>query len=112
MICQKNILENMLGDTISPQQYAGIVHDSLEHHRKLLKYFQDHKNNNFDSSLNVDNKNIKSDLDLETLEKLIHPIDDEFEVFIQRKIEDLEKLKTKNVKIIGNRKNINTNTLT
>ena len=42
MTCQKNILENMLGDTISPQQYAGMVHDSLEHHRKLQKYFQDH----------------------------------------------------------------------
>ena len=42
MFCKKNILENMLGDKISPQQYAGMVHDSLEHHRKLLKYFQDH----------------------------------------------------------------------
>ena len=41
MYCQKNILENMLGDQISLQQYAAIVKDSIDHHRKLQKYFQD-----------------------------------------------------------------------
>jgi hypothetical protein len=41
MFCKKNILENMLGDQITPQQYAGIVKDSIDHHRKLQKYFQD-----------------------------------------------------------------------
>ena len=106
---QKNRTENYFtNDSISTLNIGSIKSIEWED----MKYFQDHKNNNFDSSLNVDNKNIKSDLDLETLEKLIHPIDDEFEVFIQRKIEDLEKLKTKNDKKIGNKKNINTNTYT
>ena len=41
MFCKKNILENMLGDQISPSQYANIVKDSIDHHRKLQKYFQD-----------------------------------------------------------------------
>ena len=42
MICKKSVLESMLGDKISPQQYVRIVFNSLEHHRKLQKYFQDH----------------------------------------------------------------------
>jgi hypothetical protein len=41
MVCKKQILENMLGDQINPQQYAAIVKDSIDHHRKLQKYFQD-----------------------------------------------------------------------
>ena len=41
MVCKKKILENMLGDQINPQQYAAIVKDSIDHHRKLQKYFQD-----------------------------------------------------------------------
>ena len=40
MFCKKNILENMLGDQITPQQYAGIVKYSIDHHRKLQKYFR------------------------------------------------------------------------
>ena len=60
--------------------------------------------NNNDLSLNKNNKN--NDLNLKNLEKLIHPIDNEFEIFIQNKIKDLEKLKKENKNISKNDINI------
>ena len=73
------------------------------------QYNSIHKNNiNFDSTLNKNrNKNTDLDFNLKNLEKLIHPIDDEFEQFIQNKIENLEKLKYNNNKIIENNNIIN-----
>ena len=62
---------------------------------------------NFDSSLNnkYNNQKQNKDLNLNNLEKLIHPIDDEFEKFIQKKIEDLEKLKKTNKNNLKNNEN-------
>ena len=77
-----------------------------------LNYIQTQKSEiNFDSSLNNKNNSQNTDLNLNlnNLEKLIHPIDDDFEKFIQNKIEDLEKLKTpkNNLKNNGNSNSIN-----
>ena len=77
-----------------------------------INYIQTQKSEiNFDSSLNNKNNSQNTDLNLNlnNLEKLIHPIDDDFEKFIQNKIEDLEKLKTpkNNLKNNGNSNSIN-----
>lgn len=66
---------------------------------------------NLDTSLNnkYNNQNTDLNLNINNLEKLIHPIDEEFEKFIQNKIEDLEKLKSYNIINLKNNGNsINT----
>lgn len=65
--------------------------------------------NNYDATLNDKYLNEHNYVNIQRLQQLIHPIDDEFDIFIQNKIENLEKLKcaheSKNV--FGNNKKNN-----
>ena len=66
--------------------------------------------NNYDAPLNDKYLNEHNYVNIQRLQQLIHPIDDEFDIFIQNKIENLEKLKcaheSKNV-FRNNKKNNN-----
>lgn len=66
--------------------------------------------NNYDATLNDKYLNEHNYVNIQRLQQLIHPIDDEFDIFIQNKIENLEKLKcaheSKNV-FRNNKKNNN-----
>ena len=49
--------------------------------------------NNYDTTLKDKYLNEHNYVNIQRLQQLIHPIDDEFDIFIQNKIENLEKLK-------------------
>ena len=94
---QKNRSENyFVNDSISSLNIGSLK--SMEWDD--IKNIQEAKNDiNFDISLNSSYRG-RNDINIKNLEKLIHPIDDEFDKFIQKKIEDLEKLRYKNDKKI------------
>ena len=102
-ILQRNRKDNYFSnDTISTLNIASLK--SMEWDD--INNIQTQKSEiNLDSSLNNKyyNQNIDINLNLDNLQKLIHPIDDEFEIFIKNKIEELEKLK------IGNKNNLQNN---
>ena len=106
-ILQRNRKDNYFSnDTISTLNIASLK--SMEWDD--LNNIQTQKSeSNFDSSLNnkYNNQNTDLNLNLNNLEKLIHPIDDDFEKFIQNKIEDLEKLKKPNKNNLKNNGNTN-----
>ena len=105
---QKNRSENyFVNDSISSLNIGSLK--SMEWDD--IKNIQEAKNDiNFDISLNSSYRG-RNDINIKNLEKLIHPIDDDFDKFIQKKIEDLEKLRYKNDKKIflstENKNNIN-----
>ena len=94
---QKNRSENyFVNDSISSLNIGSLK--SMEWDD--IKNIQEAKNDiNFDISLNSSYRG-RNDINIKNLEKLIHPIDDDFDKFIQKKIEDLEKLRYKNDKKI------------
>ena len=105
---QKNRSENyFVNDSISSLNIGSLK--SMEWDD--IKNIQEAKNDiNFDTSLNSSYRG-RNDINIKNLEKLIHPINDDFDKFIQKKIEDLEKLRYKNDKKIflstENKNNIN-----
>ena len=97
-------------DTISTLNIGTLK--SLEWEEEDIKNIPTQKSdNNLDLSLNFKSqkRNQNIELNFKNLEKLIHPIDDEFEKYIQNKIENLEKLKNGNDKNI--KKNVNVNSI-
>ncbi len=103
-ILQKNRRDNYFSnDTISTLNLGSLKSMEWEENINKNSTIKNNVNNN-DLSLNKNNKN--NDLNLKNLEKLIHPIDNEFEIFIQNKIKDLEKLKKENKNISKNDINI------
>ena len=105
---QKNRSENyFVNDSISSLNIGSLK--SMEWDD--IKNIQEAKNDiNFDTSLNSSYRG-RNDINIKNLEKLINPIDDDFDKFIKKKIEDLEKLRYKNDKKIflstENKNNIN-----
>ena len=96
-ILQKNRSDNYFSnDTISTLNLGSLK--SMEWEEDINKNIPTLNNEiNYGVSLNKNNK--KYDLNLKNLEKLISPIDNEFEIFVQNKINDLEKLKNRNKKL-------------
>ena len=89
---QKNRIANYFSNDSLSFLNAGTL-KSMEWDDLKLK-----QNQNNDSTLKNKYKNQNNYINNPKLQKLIHPIDDEFEQFIQNKIENLEKLKTNNKK--------------
>jgi hypothetical protein len=103
-ILQKNRSDNYFSnDTISTLNLGSLK--SMEWEDDINKNIPTLNNEiNYDLSLNKNNQ--KNDLNLKSLEKLISPIDNEFETFVQNKINELEKLKNRNQKLINYNPNI------
>ena len=109
---QKNRLDNYFSnDNISTLNLGSLK--SMEWDDDDIKNSSIQKNSiniNSDSTLNTKyrNQNHNKDLNLNmpNLEKLIHPIDDDFETFIQNKIEQLEILKSGNKILLENNNNL------
>ena len=96
-ILQKSHIDNCFqGDTISTLNLGNLKSTEwddikiIHSHKKDDNILQNSDLNELDNKSEVENNNIY-------LEHLIHPIDDEFENFIQNKIEDLEKLKARKI---------------
>ena len=104
---QKNRIDNYFSNDSLSSLNLGTLQSMEWDDLKLIKT---QKNN---SPLKNKYKNEKNNINLPNLQKLIHPIDDEFEQYIQNKIENLEKLKTnnKNDTIFNNKNNNNINTI-
>ena len=102
---QKNRIDNYFSNDSLSSLNLGTLQSMEWDDLKLIKT---QKNN---SPLKNKYKNEKNNINLPNLQKLIHPIDDEFEQYIQNKIENLEKLKTnnKNDTIFNNKNNNNNN---
>ena len=107
---QKNRLDNYFSNdfaTLNLGSLKSMEWDDDDNRNSIQK---NSININYDSTLNNNyrNQNLNQDLNLnlQNLEQLIHPIDDEFETFIQKKIQQLETLKNGNKILLENNNNI------
>lgn len=97
---EQNLQKNRVDNYFSNDTFLTLNLGTL----KSMEWDDDYYINNHSiqkNNINI-NRNCNFFLSLQNLEKIIHPIDDSFENFIQNKLEQLEELKNKNNKKLDN----------